>query len=60
MDDWIPIHHKCAVRACVNPLHLQAVTPVENTAEMLERKALKARIAELEAELARLNDGIAA
>ena len=48
------VHHKCANRACVNPLHLQAVTPVENTAEMLERRALKRRIAELEARVAEL------
>jgi hypothetical protein len=39
------------VRTCVNPAHLQAVTQQENAAEMLERKAYLARIAELEAEV---------
>lgn len=54
------VHHTCGRGAdgCVNPDHLQAVTPIENVAEMLERQAyideiaaLKARVAELEAQL---------
>lgn len=45
----IPIHHKCGNRGCVNPEHLQAVTPRENNAEMLERNFYLRRIAQLEA-----------
>ncbi|WP_164911607.1 HNH endonuclease [Mycobacteroides franklinii] len=48
------VHHKCANRLCVEPTHLQRVQPHENTAEMFERKAYQARIAELEAQLAAL------
>jgi hypothetical protein len=33
-------HHKCAVRSCVNPEHLQPVTHRENIAEMFSRKAI--------------------
>lgn len=44
------MHHKCANRACINPKHLQAVTAESNTAEMLERNFLQARIRELEME----------
>ena len=44
-------HHKCANSHCVNPNHLQPVTHRENTAEMLARKSLTARISELEAAL---------
>lgn len=48
------VHHTCAVRSCVNPAHLQLVTPQENSAEMLERNAYIARIEELEAEIKQL------
>ena len=48
----VPVHHTCGESMCVNPLHLQAITPHENTAEMLERTYYKRRIAELEAQLA--------
>lgn len=44
------IHHKCATPACVNPDHLELATNRDNTAEMFARKALEARISELEAE----------
>jgi len=47
-----PVHHTCGETLCVNPKHLQATTPHENTAEMLERRWYQARIAELEAQLA--------
>lgn len=49
-----PIHHKCGNGLCVNPDHLQIVTPEDNIAEMLERKSYKKRIAYLESEVARL------
>lgn len=42
------VHHSCSKRACVNPEHLFEVTQNENTVEMLERKAYKKRIADLE------------
>lgn len=48
------VHHICAVRNCVNPAHLQAVTPQENVAEMVERTYYKDRIAELEDTIAAL------
>lgn len=46
------VHHKCAVRACVNPEHLQLVTQRENMAEMFSRTSLERRIVELESALA--------
>lgn len=45
---YIQIHHKCGNRGCVNPKHLQAVTPKENLAEMLERNFYLRRIDQLE------------
>lgn len=54
LDDFVAVHHMCANRACVNREHLQVVLPHENTAEMLERKGYRKRIAELETEVARL------
>lgn len=53
-DQALVLHHKCGVRACVNPDHLQEITYHENTAEMLERTGYIKRIKELEAELARM------
>lgn len=49
---WAHSHHKCANTLCVNPEHLQWVTPKANEAEMIERNWYIRRIAELEAELA--------
>lgn len=49
-----PVHHTCSETLCVNPKHLQATTPHENTAEMLERRWYKARIVELEGRVAEL------
>lgn len=57
LDSSMPVHHKCAVRHCVNPAHLQVVTPQENTAEMFERKFYRERIASLEAALAEVVPG---
>jgi len=48
------IHHECHNRSCINPNHLGAVTPIENTAEMVERRTYQRQIAELEAEIRRL------
>lgn len=46
------VHHTCPTGGpCVNPAHLQAVTPVNNTAEMVERQYYRRRITELEAEV---------
>ena len=49
------IHHTCHRRNCVNPAHLQAITPQSNIAEMLERQTFIQRILELETELSRSN-----
>jgi len=54
LDRHSVVHHTCAVRTCVNPAHLQAVTQQENVAEMLERNGYLARIEELEEEVAAL------
>lgn len=51
LDARMPVHHTCSERLCCNPLHLQVVTPHENTAEMLERRYYIDRIAELESAL---------
>lgn len=46
-------HHICANTLCCNPDHLQPVTNAENMGEMRARASFQARIAELEAALAR-------
>lgn len=46
------VHHTCGLKLCINPGHLQAVTPQENNAEMLHRQSFLQRIAELEEQLA--------
>jgi hypothetical protein len=58
------VHHSCAVRHCVNPKHLQTITPGENIAEMLERTYYKERIqtletlvADLEEQIRKINNG---
>lgn len=48
----VPVHHKCGNTRCVEPSHLQAVTTIENTAEMMERNHYLGRIAALESALA--------
>jgi uncharacterized small protein (DUF1192 family) len=62
--DGVTIHHKCANPLCVRDDHLQAVSHINNVAEMNERQSylrkiaqLESRVAELEAELARRDDG---
>lgn len=44
----VPIHHRCGNSMCVEPTHLFPVTPIENTAEMLERNFYVKRIEALE------------
>lgn len=48
----MPVHHMCANSLCIEPSHLQVVSPEENTAEMLERTHYLARIHSLEQALA--------
>lgn len=48
IDDALVVHHKCNVRACINPDHLQAVTQIDNLAEMFDRRKYESIIAELE------------
>ena len=48
------VHHKCANRACVRPAHLQRLTSLENTAEMLERNGYIRAIKRLELELEKI------
>lgn len=50
-----PVHHTCAVRRCVAPLHCQPVSMRENNAEMLARRYYMQRIAALECALALLD-----
>jgi hypothetical protein len=47
-----PIHHTCANRTCIAPVHMQRVSQRENVAEMLERTWYQRRIDELEKALA--------
>jgi hypothetical protein len=47
------VHHICGNKKCIYVGHLQAVTPAENSAEMLERNYYLKRIAELEERLAK-------
>lgn len=54
---FMPVHHKCGRPLCINPDHLQVVTPHENTAEMLERNHYLRRIADLEAALSEVLPG---
>lgn len=64
IPDGSVVHHACSVRNCVNPNHLQIVSPTNNIAEMLERTYYRERIlsleetvAQLEAEIERIKDG---
>lgn len=41
IGDGLEIDHLCRVRCCVNPDHLEPVTPIENT-----RRSIRARIRE--------------
>ena len=48
------VHHTCANRRCVNPDHLELATSRANVAEMMERSYYRARIKQLEDEIADL------
>lgn len=54
------VHHRCAVRKCFNPEHLEAVTQRENMGEMFARTYYERRIAELEARVIELEALLAA
>lgn len=41
------VHHRCAVRRCVNPAHLQLVDQASNVAEMLGRRGFLSAIEKL-------------
>lgn len=45
------VHHACANRRCISPMHLSYVTQFENNAEMLARTHFLERIAALESAL---------
>jgi hypothetical protein len=42
------VHHRCGVRSCVHPAHLQRATARANVGEMLARRGYEARIRHLE------------
>lgn len=48
------VHHSCSNRGCVNPQHLQLLTPQVNIAEMYERNSYMKYINYLESEVNRL------
>jgi hypothetical protein len=50
-------HHRCANTYCVNPDHLQPITHRENVAEMMARRSLESRIAELEEAVRQIDPG---
>ena len=50
-DTDLTIHHKCALKKCFNPDHLEPVTLSQNIGEMLARKDYVTRIRQLEHEV---------
>lgn len=59
IPDRETVHHTCATQLCFCPDHLQLATQRENLGEMFARKALLARIADLENEVAELKAKLA-
>ena len=53
------IHHKCGVRHCFNPEHLERASHRDNILEMHERRAYRRRIAFLERRVAELEAALA-
>jgi hypothetical protein len=58
IDPTTVIHHKCANRTCCNPDHLQAVSHIDNVAEMMGRTAYKKEIKQLKQENAKLRAAV--
>lgn len=54
------VHHKCAVRHCFNPNHLELATHRDNSLEMHERRAYRRKIALLEQRISELEALLAA
>ena len=56
---WLPrdtvVHHKCGVRGCCNPDHLQATSHHHNGAEMMARTRLEQELAEAQARVEQLS-----
>ncbi|MFF9653055.1 HNH endonuclease signature motif containing protein [Streptomyces sp. NPDC014622] len=60
LDDALVVHHKCGNSSCINPKHLQAVTQLENVAEMLDRTNMLRQIEAQSVYIERLKARIAA
>ena len=54
LEEGSVVHHTCGNSKCVRPTHLQAITPENNTAEMVERQSYLRAIRRLETEVIRL------
>jgi hypothetical protein len=56
IEEGMQVHHKCAIRLCVNPDHLQLVTLESNIAEMHQRNKFLKQIGEQAMEISRLRE----
>lgn len=54
LDESCVVHHTCGNPRCVRPTHLQQVSPLHNTAEMIERQTYLKAIRRLEDEVRKL------
>jgi hypothetical protein len=57
LSQFPAVHHRCAVRICVNPQHLAPATALINNLEQSIRNALLRQISQLEGELRLLVPG---